>query len=751
MISTLRKYLLPGLLWLPALLAVVWFVNQERMEYGDAREQVANQARHAAMAEGQLIQLRLAQQFQQLVFVARGIVGEQDPDALDVRTEGLLRRFAAEHQELFALNIQSPDGSRIVWSSHSQPRSPIFLNLDFTPLSNRPDDLLGQDRYAPRYGGEVLAMRYRVRDALGRTLYFVGSPYRVDTLLASSQPADWRLVVRDLRDGSVLGVLSQGRVTHPPSVTGGGVKEVISGLPLAVEAHWSSASVWQLYRHNLAWRLVGRALVLAFFMLAALIVGRLLRSRQQLLQQNDRLARFNAMLAHVNQAIVQAGDVPDLLETVCRLAVRDQMITLAWIGRPDDDGNFVTLSKAGPAASYVEGLVISVDGSIPEGLGSTAIAWREDRAIFTANAQDAANLLPWRERLQRFGLRAQASLPLYCHGKVWAVLNLYCGDSTTFTPVLQRTMLELADDLSRGLDRLDLLRSQALLQHQHASLLDNTIAGVVMVRYPGAIIVEANAAIARIFGVGSVAELVGRGAPDTVPTLTQDAMIQATRTALKHGNAMLDALDILRVDGQSACIALSGQRIETADEGFTFVVWTVVDVTERQQLLSRLERISQIDPLTDLPNRRALELHLERAVARAERLGAVVGVGLIDLDDFKPINDRHGHEVGDALLKQLSERLQQRMRGSDMIARLGGDEFVVVIEDLDEEHAQAQLGVILARMHQAVQTPFDLGNGRIASVGMSMGVALSPADGRSADALLRLADAAMYRIKSRKT
>ena len=745
-----RKLLLRGLLWLPVVLVLVWSVNQERMDDQDARTQVADQARHIAMAEGQLIQLRLMQQFLQLGFVAKAIVGGQDPETLDTQTQTLLDRFAAQHPELFALNIQSADGQRILWSSHPQPATPMFGTQDFTPLPGRPDDLLGRSRYAPRYGGLIQSMRYRMRDAQGRTLYFVGSPYRVDALLASTIADDWLLTVRDLRDDSVLGALSHGRVVHPTSMTEGGVEEPINGLPLAVAVGWPSAKVWQLYRHGLEWRLAARAIVLAFFILAALVVGRLLRSRQDLLQRNARLARFNAMLAHVNQAIVQTSDVPNLLETVCRLAVHDLAVTLAWVGRPGDDGRFVFLAKAGPAAGYVDGLVISADGSTPEGRDSAAMVWREDRAVFTIDTQGSASWRPWRERLQRFELNAAAGLPLHRSGKIWAVLNIYCEDSTSFTPDLQRTLLDLASDLSHGLDRLDLLRSQALLQRQHASLLSNTVAGMVMVRYPGATIVEANAAIARVFGIRDVSEVLGRNVGEAAPSLIQDAMVNATRVALKDGQVEVDALDIVRADGQPACIAISGRRIDTDPEGFTFVVWTAVDVTERQRLMHQMEQLSQADPLTGLPNRRALEQYLEHSIVRAGRLGAAVAVGLIDLDDFKPVNDRYGHGVGDRLLKQLGERLRQLMRGSDMIARLGGDEFVVVIEDLDVEYAQAQLGVILGRLHQAVQTPFDLGDGRTASVGMSMGVALTSADGSSADTLVRLADGAMYRIKARK-
>lgn len=104
------------------------------MLYQAARERVTDQALHAALADGQLIQLRLLQQFQQLEFVANVIVGIQDPGTLDTRTQAALRYYIAQHPELVAINLLSRDGQRIDWSSNAQSTKPVFLPQDFTPL-----------------------------------------------------------------------------------------------------------------------------------------------------------------------------------------------------------------------------------------------------------------------------------------------------------------------------------------------------------------------------------------------------------------------------------------------------------------------------------------------------------------------------------------------------------------------------------------------------------------------------------------
>ena len=177
------------------------------------------------------------------------------------------------------------------------------------------------------------------------------------------------------------------------------------------------------------------------------------------------------------------------------------------------------------------------------------------------------------------------------------------------------------------------------------------------------------------------------------------------------------------------------------------------DLKRRIRLLQERDaRMARTDVLTGLPNRFALEEYLPQAIARAVRRGKSLAVGMMDLDDFKPINDQLGHEAGDELLRRVSQSLLDLLRDSDFIARLGGDEFVVVLEDLDSGQELAQLTTALTRLHRAVETPFALGaeSEHVFSVDVSMGVALFPNDGAQAELLLRHADAAMYQAKQRK-
>ncbi|HYW76300.1 MAG TPA: EAL domain-containing protein [Gammaproteobacteria bacterium] len=174
-------------------------------------------------------------------------------------------------------------------------------------------------------------------------------------------------------------------------------------------------------------------------------------------------------------------------------------------------------------------------------------------------------------------------------------------------------------------------------------------------------------------------------------------------------------------------------------------------ILEEWDLRHRLEQLARLDPLTELPNRRALEAYLERSLARGRRSGSSFAAGIIDLDDFKPINDRLGHEAGDKLLKCLAQRLRSSLRTDDFVARLGGDEFVVVFDGFaNPDH----LAPRLAELHQTIVAPVELGDDEAVQVDASLGLALcSPLEEEpdfSSTALLRRADLALYQAKRDK-
>jgi diguanylate cyclase (GGDEF)-like protein/PAS domain S-box-containing protein len=169
------------------------------------------------------------------------------------------------------------------------------------------------------------------------------------------------------------------------------------------------------------------------------------------------------------------------------------------------------------------------------------------------------------------------------------------------------------------------------------------------------------------------------------------------------------------------------------------------DVTEQVRGRERVHHLAYHDTLTGLPNRRLLNDRLSQAIARAQRYRERVGVILVDLDNFKRINDLGGHAAGDRVLLDTADRLRSCIRSCDTVARLSGDAFVVLLAELDlPSDADQVAGKILHTLHQplegmALRTPLST----------SIGIAIFPEDANSANSLLEVADARMYRAKRR--
>jgi len=175
----------------------------------------------------------------------------------------------------------------------------------------------------------------------------------------------------------------------------------------------------------------------------------------------------------------------------------------------------------------------------------------------------------------------------------------------------------------------------------------------------------------------------------------------------------------------------------------THYVAVYLDITERKQEEERINYLANYDVLTGLPNRYLLADRLEQALSFAQRNQAKIAVMFIDLDHFKNINDSLGHDVGDALLKQVAERFKDCLRRSDTIARQGGDEFVAV---LTEFNSADEVIFVAEKMIASLQEKFTLGEYQL-SITPSIGVGIYPEDGTTTVELLRNADLAMYRAK----
>ncbi len=200
---------------------------------------------------------------------------------------------------------------------------------------------------------------------------------------------------------------------------------------------------------------------------------------------------------------------------------------------------------------------------------------------------------------------------------------------------------------------------------------------------------------------------------------------------------------IRRPDGGIRWVSARAYPIRDEHGRVERVAGIAEDITERQEYQRHLEDLAHYDPLTHLPNRRLLADRMRQALAHAQRTGNLLAICMLDLDGFKPVNDLHGHKVGDQLLIEVSRRLQDGVRGDDTVARLGGDEFVLLLGGLDSVREADEM---LTRLLHILAAPYALVEQQI-NLTASIGVTLFPSDTGNADTLLRHADHAMYLAK----
>ncbi len=199
---------------------------------------------------------------------------------------------------------------------------------------------------------------------------------------------------------------------------------------------------------------------------------------------------------------------------------------------------------------------------------------------------------------------------------------------------------------------------------------------------------------------------------------------------------------IQRRDGSVIWVWEQGRAVNIDDE--LFLEGIILDINQRKVMEQELERLATHDPLTGLYNRRELEQQLKDELARAIRYQRPLSLLWLDVDHFKRINDRHGHQAGDEVLRSLSRMLQSRVRAIDYVARYGGEELVIVLPEVDENESVE----MAERLRRMIETnPIPIAGDVKVTVTVSIGVATFPAHGNETAQLFKKADEAMYRAK----
>lgn len=291
--------------------------------------------------------------------------------------------------------------------------------------------------------------------------------------------------------------------------------------------------------------------------------------------------------------------------------------------------------------------------------------------------------------------------------------------------------LELSHDaLEESLD--DVRR----LQEYNEMLLSSIGEGIISLD-PDGLISYANPAVQTLLRTNE--SLIGRQMRDYLADPDADHLVASLLQHCLTGKRW-EGVVYLRRQDSSFPAELAATPFERGRDGtITGISVVFEDITERQQREQELIQASERDPLTELTNRRGFERVLEDRLHRQRHR---LSLFFIDLDGFKPVNDRLGHQVGDLVLQELAQRFLQVTRDSDLVARLGGDEFCILAYLKQPEEGSV---VIAEKLLAAAQTPMDI-NGHQISINASIGIAL-PHSTTTAEKLVDCADRAMYQAK----
>ncbi|MCF7750010.1 PAS domain S-box protein [Bacillus subtilis subsp. subtilis] len=253
----------------------------------------------------------------------------------------------------------------------------------------------------------------------------------------------------------------------------------------------------------------------------------------------------------------------------------------------------------------------------------------------------------------------------------------------------------------------------------------------------------------------AIRALAGEGAGPLAGGQIQDVMELTTEYAPRSPLDIAVLLDpesnavdlhsdlLLSVGAQLLPVDVTRAWLRGEDGQFSGAVWVIRDVTQQRARQREARHLAEVDPLTELSNRRGFEAHLQQAITRVARTGQSASLMFIDLDNFKPVNDSHGHLAGDAMLWAVANVLRHGVRDSDIVARLGGDEFAVILAGCSLKRAR-RIASDLLQSIRGLTIPWDL---QRLSVGASIGIA-AIGGGMSVDDAVAAADAQCYRAKA---
>jgi diguanylate cyclase (GGDEF)-like protein/PAS domain S-box-containing protein len=441
------------------------------------------------------------------------------------------------------------------------------------------------------------------------------------------------------------------------------------------------------------------------------------------------------VLHETERKILRREPVDQILQFICDEVAGRFGFGVVWIGVKEPDGSIRQRAVAGPAAAFVRESRFRWDAT-PEGQGPSGSAIRSGRPVAIGTQADE-RVAAWKEGVRRFGLGSGLSIPLVVGESVLGVLSSYSDVPNVYGTETSRLLGRFADQAALALVEAE--------QHEQIDLQTAALeaaANAVLITDREGRIEWVNPAFTALTGWPRE-EVIGHTPRILKSDLQAPHYYEKLWQTIGTGKVWRGELHNRRKDGTVYVEEQTITPVTSADGEIRHFISIKQDVTARRQNEEKIRHLALHDPLTDLSNRHAFEESLARTVSRARR-GSPSSLLLLDLDNFKIVNDALGHPAGDRVLVELARLIVALVRPGDEVARFGGDEFAVLLEGVSLDVAR----VTAERLRQAVDDHRFYVGDRAFDLGVSVGVV--PVDG-SADAssLVAVADTALYTAKER--
>ena len=451
--------------------------------------------------------------------------------------------------------------------------------------------------------------------------------------------------------------------------------------------------------------------------------------------ESAKQERWLTMLGAVNRSLVRAHDEQKLLTDICRTIVGVGGYAMAWVGylEDDDQRTLRPVATAGNVAHLDTEPVITERDGAPA--GPIGVALRTRGVLVTPDIATTTAPTASRDAAGSQGLYASCILPLDVGGSIVGALEICSAGPDAFGDEEVAFLAELAESLAYGVGRIRDALSLTASEERYRSLASTSPIGILEVG-EASDVRYANPRACEIAGVAPDG-LLGSHWIDVVHPDDQGRLLEEIDAIGDGTQAFSSRFRVRRPDGEVRHVLMSAAAKDTTVDSDWVV--TVVDESEEVHAHEELTHQALYDPLTDLPNRALFLLRLRQELAWSEREQANIAVLFLDLDLFKLVNDSLGHDAGDAVLREVSQRFLATIRGAETAARFGGDEFMFIIRnvrELDDAISAAR------RLLDSLNSPIPYEGQNLLVTG-SIGIVI-PGPGADADAVLRDADTAMY-------